>query len=461
MLALELFAFAVAWWLGLYLLARNPRRPILRRAAAGLLAYAVALALGALLPVAGRAGPTLTLWQQALGVVPALAWAGALVLLLPEHTSTRRLLDAAWGFGLLPLTLVTVLLSLLGALPAAPLGVVLGLAAITLTVSLALVVSALWAQRPPRGLPLIAVAVLFTALSTGLIGTLLGWLPWRWGLLAIGLDLAALGLAVAWADAFDEGEALRAHLARSAVAAALAALLFAVPAGVAIVVEPEAAFTLKALLFVTVALAIAAQTLADPLAALLDRVTFRGARRLRAQRTVLREVADALPRVPDALTPDLLDEGAFARLVRRALSHYGDLGRLAASPLTQLEVVSARLEARQAPASAIERADELKALLAEAIARLKPRADGGFGTTDEWRFYNALYFPYVVGLKPYSRRGAPPADLASREALAWFQAQVPERTLYNWQNAAARLVADELRRLNERSHRPTGRTERT
>ena len=65
-----------------------------------------------------------------------------------------------------------------------------------------------------------------------------------------------------------------------------------------------------------------------------------------------------------------------------------------------------------------------------------------------------------MGLKPYSRRGAPPADLASREALTWFQAQVPERTLYNWQNAAARLVADELRHLNERSHRPTGRAER-
>ena len=62
MLALELFAFAVAWWLGLYLLARNPRRPLLRRAAAGLLAYAVTLALGALLPVAGRADPTFTLW---------------------------------------------------------------------------------------------------------------------------------------------------------------------------------------------------------------------------------------------------------------------------------------------------------------------------------------------------------------------------------------------------------------
>ena len=27
----------------------------------------------------------------------------------------------------------------------------------------------------------------------------------------------------------------------------------------------------------------------------------------------------------------------------------------------------------------------------------------------------------------------------------WFQANVPERTLYNWQNAAAKLVAQDLR----------------
>ena len=47
LLALELFAFALAWWLELYLVARNPCRPLLRRAAAGLLAYALALAVAA------------------------------------------------------------------------------------------------------------------------------------------------------------------------------------------------------------------------------------------------------------------------------------------------------------------------------------------------------------------------------------------------------------------------------
>ena len=33
---------------------------------------------------------------------------------------------------------------------------------------------------------------------------------------------------------------------------------------------------------------------------------------------------------------------------------------------------------------------------------------------------------------------------AAREALTWFQSQVPERTLHNWQNAAAKLIARDL-----------------
>ena len=127
-----------------------------------------------------------------------------------------------------------------------------------------------------------------------------------------------------------------------------------------------------------------------------------------------------------------LDDAEFTRLVRRALSHYGDLPRLAASPLTRLAIADERLTARGAPDHPLERAAELKALLAESIGRLKPRDRGDFGTTDEWRHYNALYFPYVAELKPYSRRatadGLDPTALAAPE---WF--------------GAARLVARDLR----------------
>ncbi|HEY1016804.1 MAG TPA: hypothetical protein VGE07_29095, partial [Herpetosiphonaceae bacterium] len=129
---------------------------------------------------------------------------------------------------------------------------------------------------------------------------------------------------------------------------------------------------------------------------------------------------------------------------RQALSHYHDLPRLTINPLTALPGIDARLGGAGGD-NLLERAAALKALLTESIARLKPQGQGDFGSSSEWRHYNALYFPYVVGLKPYSRRGAqPPLEGAARQAMDWFQAQVPERTLYNWQRAAARLVADDL-----------------
>jgi hypothetical protein len=41
-------------------------------------------------------------------------------------------------------------------------------------------------------------------------------------------------------------------------------------------------------------------------------------------------------------------------------------------------------------------------------------------------------------------------DSASEAALEWFQNYVPERTLYNWQNVAARLIAKQLRETDRR-----------
>ncbi|NUT93452.1 MAG: hypothetical protein HOY78_15665 [Saccharothrix sp.] len=193
---------------------------------------------------------------------------------------------------------------------------------------------------------------------------------------------------------------------------------------------------LAPLLYGTVAAAVALQVLANPLAAVVDRVAVPEVAEERAE---LREAADALPR-----RAPLAEDADFVKLTRRALSSYGDLGKLVASPLTELPVISARLAARGVPDQPLERAAELKTLLLESIQRLKPK-DGDFGTSDEWRHYNALYFYYVVGIRPYSRR-TKREDLApeARKALAWFVNQVPERTLHNWQNAGAKLVAADL-----------------
>jgi hypothetical protein len=184
----------------------------------------------------------------------------------------------------------------------------------------------------------------------------------------------------------------------------------------------------------------------------LERLIFVRIPRIRRERAELRALASAVPRIDNSLDLYRMDEAEFIRLTRHALRHYGDLKRLAASPLTQLAIIDVRLDRLEA--STLERAATLKTILTLSIERLKPRDGRDFGTTDEWRYYNALYFPYVAGLKPYSRR-ADTEDLEPllREALDWFQINVPERTLHNWQNAAAELVAQDLREMMEAEKR--------
>jgi hypothetical protein len=265
-------------------------------------------------------------------------------------------------------------------------------------------------------------------------------------LASTGFDVALLGVAVAIWDAFDEGQALRAGMLRSFAATAVVALLFGGQALIGLAVTDGSAQTaLTVLLFTSLGVAIAINVLADPLAGVLDRLAFSRSPDLRADRAALRRTEAALPlRAESPL--DGVDDDTFIRLTRRALGHYGDLSKLVASPLTALPIIDERLAARGAPDQPLERANELKALLADRIARLKPRDGGDFGTTEQWRYYNSLYFPYVVGVRAYAQNAtAAGLDPVARQAWQWFVTEVPQRSLHNWQNAAARLIAADLR----------------
>jgi hypothetical protein len=468
--ALKILVFAFAWWFGLYLLARNPARPLLRRAGFGLVAYALALVAGLL----GEVAPFITAAilarvERLLLIVPAFCWSGALIQLLPEDWPFREQLDRAWAFGLLPLAAAGMALAFVtdtifdpvnGPPAAGPGYLALGaLAILALLASLILVWRTRRAARPRNAFGLLLAVGLLFSLGVAMVvlggsatgdqtGTQATWLSWlgEWSVLGIGFDLLLLDIAIAWLDAFDEGETLLPDLIRSFAGAGFAALLFGLQVAVAMQIGAGFGLPMIALLLATIAAAIAAQVFASPLQAAIDRLAFADAPGLRRARAELRAAADALPRVDAGLDLAGMEPAEFARLTRRALSYYGDLPRLAASPLTRLPCVDARLAARAAPDDPIERATELKRLLAESIVRLKPRGDNDFGATDEWRFYNALYFPYVVGLKPYSRRtDHDHLDPTAQAALEWFQRTVPERTLHNWQNAGARLVAEQLR----------------
>ena len=296
--------------------------------------------------------------------------------------------------------------------------------------------------RPVVGF--VIVATLFFALGNAILIIPLGLVPSWVALASTGVDIALLGVAVAIGDAFDEGHALRKDMLRSFAGTTLAAVLFGGQVLIGIAVAGSST-TLTVLLFTSLGVAIAINVLADPLAGLLDRLAFSRSPELRADRAALRGTEAALPR--RAASPlDDMDSETFVRVTRRALGHYGDLSKLVASPLTALPVIDERLARRGAPDQPLERANELRALLAERIAGLKPRDGGDFGTSEQWRHYNSLYFPYVVGVRAYAQNAtAAGLDPVARQAWQWLVTEVPQRSLHNWQNAAARVIATDLR----------------
>jgi hypothetical protein len=447
-LVLAVAAFSVAWWLGLYLAGRDPSDPAMFRAGLGLVSYALALALT---PFDGSAADAA---GYVLAGLPALIWAGVLIALLPLEHPWRAGADRIWRWTVLPLGIAELIAAAVVGGWWEPLTAVLVL--LPLAAALVLVLRSVPRERPlevRQGV--VVLATLLFGLGAVAVLVPFGWLPDGVVLAAVGVDLLVLGVVVAVTNALEAGEALGADLRRSAVGAGLAAVVFGGQVGLVSLASGSGSGPgtdggsggLRALAFGVVGAAIAVVTLASSIQALLDRLAFAGTPDLRESRAELRDAADALPRRDERGRLADLDDDAFVRLVRDALRNYGDLGKLVSSPLLALPAVDARLAGREdgRDGHALDRATELKALLLESIERLRPR-DASFGTSEEWRYFNALYFPYVAGIRPYRRQpDLSGLDDTSRRAFDWLRRYVPERTLYNWQNAAARVVATDLR----------------
>ncbi len=442
MAALSAVVFSLSWWLGLYLLARDPRKPVLVLASIGLTSFASVVALDAVRVMTDS--DVLSGIEIYLVAVPGIAWFAALLELSRPSDSWRS------RTGEIGLVACVGAVAFFGAAMAGnvegPLrmGHWVMFAAISLSTLGAMGNAVLRRSQPGRVAGFVVLGTLFFALANAILIIPLGLVPSWLALASTGIDVAVLGLAVAMWDAFDEGQALRADMLRSFAATAVVAMLFGGQALIGLAVAGQQT-ALTVLLFTSLGIAIAINVLADPLAGLLDRVAFSRSPALRADRAELRRTEAALP-LRSAGPLDGVDEDTFARLTRRALGHYGDLSKLVASPLTKLPLIDERLAARGAPDQPLERANELKALLADRIARLKPRDSGEFGTTEQWRYYNSLYFPYVVGVRAYAQNAtAAGLDPVARQAWQWFVTEVPQRSLHNWQNAAARLIAADLR----------------
>ena len=449
-----LLAYAISLWLGSYLIGRDPANRALRRTGLGLLSYALALACILLNQFSNQStsGFLLTALCPLLLIFPAVFWTGAVIQLLPIDPGQRRRLDRIWLFGQPPLALLLYFLgqnnSVSGSDPAFDPVYFLFI----LVVLLPLLASLFVLLRLARGVearnPLLFLlfALLLFTLSTAFILLPVRWLPPSWLVTALGLDLVLLGIAIAILDTFDLGESLLPDLARSFILSTSGVLLFGGLVLLTARFSTGLSAGMVALLLAILAAVILIQTQAEYIQGAYDRLIFSQSPVLRRERSELRGTAKALGRVNRGYDIAAADENELIRLTRRALSNYGNLPRLASSPLTQLDLVNRRLQERTANPTTLDRASELKRLLREGILQLKPDSSAGFGETEEWRFYNALYFPYVAGLRPYSRR-ADQSDLPSpeKEALEWFRTYVPERTFHNWQTAGARLVAQYLR----------------
>ncbi len=434
----------------MYLLARDTRKLALQFAGLGLIVYALGIGFDALIDHTGVV--SLVRWRWPLLFLPAIFWAGA-VLHLPETVAPR--FEDATRYGI-PLTalIIYVIASRTTLIfdftsPDAETGTLYLVFAVAIALSLFVIVVRVWrlyaTTQHTRPVGVLMIATLFFILGTGVF-----LLPGEMGradvLFGIGANLELLGIAVAMFDAFDEGEALLPDITRSFDYAAIMILLFGGQVALAMIINDTLTATWLILLLAVITTAIITQTFARPLRHAFERYVFARYPALRQQRAQLQDVTDALQRKDESLDVMTIDDEKFTRLTRRALGNMGNLQRLAASPLTQLPIVEQRLAQRGVSDNTLERAMELRAVLAESIERLKPRNGGDFGTSDEWRYYNALYFPYVVGLKPFSRRAVhDDLDETTEKALEWFRVYVPERTLHNWQNAAAALIAQDLR----------------
>jgi hypothetical protein len=387
---IQLVTIAFTLWFGTYLLARHDQKVGMRFAGLGLVAYAVGLAGDAL--IVSMNDPVLleqAVWfRRAWVILPAICWVGAIQQLLPIEAR---------------------------------------------------------ADLPGRPIGLIFLATIFFGLAVATIILPQNILATDVVFLAISVDVILLGYGISALDAFEDGEAFFPDFLRAFLGAGLVTLILGGQVAVFMTITNNVTPATLLLLMTIIATGIVLQTFTDNIQQGLDYLIF-GRTSAAKERADLRAVSQAIPRFDDSLDINTLPEKEFNRLTRRALSNMGNLTKLASSPLTHLPIIHQRLADKEQSTGTLDRANELKLVLIDSINRLKPPIDEAFGTSDEWRYYNALYFPYVVGIKPFSRRNlVDNEDTLLREVLDWFQVYVPERTLYNWQSAGAKLIAQDLR----------------
>jgi hypothetical protein len=159
--------------------------------------------------------------------------------------------------------------------------------------------------------------------------------------------------------------------------------------------------------------------------------------------------------INEAPTEDKPTRKTFRDTVRKAITSLKNPPQLINSPLLTLKLVEQRLKASgETNDNRLNRAAALKSLLVERIERLRPAGSSGLGTTDTWRFYNSLYFPYVLEISKKhalaearrleEERRKHRGEVTDLERVLEWISDVDEDTFYKWQRRASDTIADIL-----------------
>jgi hypothetical protein len=446
--AIQLLSYVLLLVLAGYLLTRSRAHALSLTAAGVLLCFALIQAdqlLGGLYP--GQAA-----WiGRALWIaypLPAALWLRAAILLWPGEALA---LDRAWWTLVLPCGVLLILGGWVGSdlvdfatRDPGPLYWTFGAYGVLVSLLTAGLFYLLLRQAPP-GDPARRVFIWLLLAGLGYAAVMvilaLGLLPPDVLFAAVIVDVVIFGAVGIAYDALAEGHAVLRDLAAGLLKTLLVASLLVLPWAISLAAADSWTFAATVALLFTLGVAIMGVALQDMLDHLLDRLLWRGSGEKPSARAALRTLLRDIAREPEAFPAvTALDRDEFTRLTRRALSHLPNLPQLAASPLTTMQIVTQRAGG---DADALRRAGTLRGILIDCIDALRPPDRGAFGTTEEWRFYNALYYPYVAGISPYRHHALAQGsgEDGTREVVRWFQAEVPQRTMYNWQNCAAERIA--------------------
>src|SRR5271163_3051787 len=226
MAALSAVVFTLSGWLGLYLLSRDPRKPVLVLAAVGLCGFALVVALDAVRTASVTHAGLLSRAEVYLVSVPGVAWFAVLAeLARPSDSSRARTRELLLVAGVAALTLFGAVLAGSVDGPLRP-GHWLMFAVISVSTFGAMAFALRRPRRPVPAVGLAIVATLFFALGNAILIIPLGLVPSWVALASTSFDVLSLGIAVALWDAFDEGQALRADMLRSFIGCSAVAAVF-------------------------------------------------------------------------------------------------------------------------------------------------------------------------------------------------------------------------------------------